>query len=182
MSTTESQSPHTPAHVWPIFNKSDDTVLKGPSYFKAKKTNLVNLARHTGTAWKPIFSGSHMLSWEDEGEPNKSINVFVVGHFDRAELVKPTTGLFDPAYRLELLLDTESINAFNTILEGSPLNNEEHLTSPLKGHRMTFQVKWKTLQKSDAQDIGASDPFPFLFDGREMAKSQKTLLKNYRLC
>jgi hypothetical protein len=44
---------------------------------------------------------------------------------------------------------------------------------------MTFQVKWKTLQKSDAQEIGASDPFPFLFDGREMTKGQKTLLRNY---
>jgi len=44
---------------------------------------------------------------------------------------------------------------------------------------MTFQVKWKTLQKSNAQDIGASDLFPFLFDGREMAKGQKTLLRNY---
>jgi len=44
---------------------------------------------------------------------------------------------------------------------------------------MTFQVKWKTLRKSDAQDIGASDPFPFLFDGREMAKGQKTLLRNH---
>jgi hypothetical protein len=44
---------------------------------------------------------------------------------------------------------------------------------------MTFQVKWKTLQKSNAQDIGPSNPFPFLFDGREMAKGQKTLLKNY---
>jgi len=44
---------------------------------------------------------------------------------------------------------------------------------------MTFQVKWKTLQKSNAQDIGASDLFPFLFNRREMAKGQKTLLRNY---
>jgi hypothetical protein len=73
----------------------------------------------------------------------------------------------------------ETINAFNTILEGSPLSDEEYLYSPLKGHSMAFQVKWKTLQKSDAQDIGTSDPFPFLFDRREMAKSQKTLLRNY---
>ena len=153
--------------------------LKGASYFKTKKTNIVNLVTRTGTTWKPIFSGSHMLSWEDEGAHNKPINAFVVGHFDRAELGKPTTGLFDPAYRLELLLDTETINAFKTILENSPLNNEEPLNSPLKGHSMAFQVKWKTLQKSDAQDIGAFDPFPFLFDGREMAKGQKTLLKNY---
>jgi hypothetical protein len=35
------------------------------------------------------------------------------------------------------------------------------------------------LQKSNAQDIGTSDPFPFLFDKREMAKGQKMLLKNY---
>jgi len=96
--TTESQSPQSPTHVWPIFNKTDDTVLKGPSYFKAKKTNIVNLVRHTATAWKPIFSGLHMLSWEDEGEHNKPINIFVVSHFDRAKLVKPTTSLFDPAY------------------------------------------------------------------------------------
>jgi hypothetical protein len=107
------------------------------------------------------------------------MNVFVVGHFDMAELAKPTTGLFDLAYRLELLLDIEAITAFNTILEDSPLRDEEHLHSPLKGHGMSFKVKWKPLQKPDAQDIGASDPFPFLFDGKEMAKGQKSLLINY---
>ena len=35
------------------------------------------------------------------------------------------------------------------------------------------------MQKANAPDIGANDPFPFLFDGIEMAKGQKTLLINY---
>jgi hypothetical protein len=73
------------------------------------------------------------------------------------------TSLFNPAYQLALYLDPKAINAYYTILQDSPLNNKENLTSPLKGDTMTFQVKWKTLQKSDAQDIGPSDPFPFLF-------------------
>jgi hypothetical protein len=39
-----------------------------------------------------------MLLWEDNGDKYKPINVFVVGYFDRAKLVKPITGFFDPAY------------------------------------------------------------------------------------
>jgi hypothetical protein len=39
-----------------------------------------------------------MLSWEVDEEHNKPINVFIIGHFDAVELVKPTTGLFNPAY------------------------------------------------------------------------------------
>jgi hypothetical protein len=57
-----------------------------------------------------------MLLWEVNEEHNKPINVFIIGHFDAAELVKPTTGLFDPAYQLELCLDPKAINAYYTIL------------------------------------------------------------------
>jgi hypothetical protein len=39
-----------------------------------------------------------MLSWEVDEEHNKPINVFIIGYFNAAELVKPMTGLFNPAY------------------------------------------------------------------------------------
>jgi hypothetical protein len=79
-----------------------------------------------------------MLSWEVDEEHNKPINIFIIGHFDTVELVKLTTGLFNPAYQLALCLDPEAIDAYYTILQDSPLNNKENLTSPLKGDTITF--------------------------------------------
>jgi hypothetical protein len=84
--------------MWLLFNKSDDSIEKGLVYFITKKTNIINLAKHIVTTWKPTFSGSNMLLWEVDEEHNKPINIFIIGYFDAAELVTPITGLFNPAY------------------------------------------------------------------------------------
>lgn len=90
-----------------------------------------------------------------------------------------STSLPDPAYRLELVLERDTMAALQTILSNGPLKDMDNFYYPLRGCFATFSIKLKALQKSDAPDIVIGDPFSFLLDGREMAKGRKVLLKNY---
>jgi hypothetical protein len=42
-----------------------------------------------------------------------------------------------------------------------------------------FTAKLAALQKSDAPELDINDPFPFVFDGREMSPTGQSLLQSY---
>jgi hypothetical protein len=164
---------------WPLFDGNDDTVLKGLPFFRAKKSNVVNFEQGS-SSWKLAFRGSEILSWKDKDEHHGAVNLFVIGRLGKANF---TTALsvygIDPAYRLELVVERDSMLALRSILDNGPLKDMDSVNYPLLGRIATFSVKLKSLQKSDAPNLDEGDPFPYLFDGRNLAKSRRSLLKNY---
>lgn len=46
------------------------------------------------------------------------------------------------------------------------------------GHSAIFSAKLKSLRRTDAPELGVDNPFPFLFDGREMEVGQENVLEN----
>ncbi|KAN0085605.1 hypothetical protein V8E54_002072 [Elaphomyces granulatus] len=86
----------------------------------------------------------------------------------------------DPSYRLNLTVEPETATALQAILDHGPFDEMFTPYSPLKGQNATFSIKYEILQKSgDVPNLKDSDPFPFLFDGRTMAKGPKLALQDY---
>jgi hypothetical protein len=163
---------------WPIFQKHDDTVQKGLEFFRAKNSNVINFRQEPNAAWEPTFRGSHVLSWKGEQAHRGAVNLFLIGHLFKSDLATAVSD-YEAGYRLELVLERDALTALQSILNNGPLKDATDPYSPLKGRMVTFSLKLKALQKSEAPDIEIHDPFPFLFDGREIAKDRRTLLKNY---
>lgn len=177
--TSGNPQPNLPSSPeWPIFNKHDGTVPKGLEFFRAKNSNVVNFKQEANATWEPARRGSRILSWKGKEAHRGAVNLFVVGHVLKPNLATAVTE-YEPGYRLELILEQDTITALQTILNNGPLKDVTDFYSPLRNRITAFSLKLKALQKSDAPDIRISDPFPFLFDGREMAKGRKTLLRNY---
>lgn len=160
---------------WPIFNKCGDTVLEGLPFFEARKLNVNNFQEGPNFTWKTAFRGSQILSWKTK---NKTVNLFVIGRLERANLELPFTD-YGPVYRLELVLERGTMVALRTIMCNGPFKDFDLVNYPVLGRVATFSVKLKTLQKFDAPNLDIDKPFPFLFDGRNMAEGQRALLKDY---
>lgn len=167
---------------WPIFNKHDDAIPKGLQFFRAKNSNIVNFKQESKATWEPMFRGSHVFTWKGEQAHRGAVNLFLIGHLFKSSLATAFSD-YEPGYRLELVLEQNALMALQSILNNGPLKDEtkteSDFYSPLRGRMAMFSVKLKVLQRSDAPNIEPCDPFPFLFDGRDMAKGQGTLLKNY---
>jgi hypothetical protein len=174
----EIQPNPSPLPDWPIFNEQDDTVPKGLPFFRAKRSNIVNFKQEPNTAWKLAYGSSEILSWTGEEEHRGAVNLFVIGSLRKASLVAEDSE-YDPAYRLDLALEQDTMTSLQKILSTGPLKDSDFASSPLRGHSASFGVKLKTLQKADAPNTDIGAPFPFLFDGTRMAKGRRTLLKNY---
>jgi len=78
---------------------------------------------------------------------------------------------------LELILEQET--TIQNILKAGPLKGLDDVRSPVLGHSAIFSAKLKSLRRTDAPGLGVDDPFPFLFDGREMAV--ETNLSSYTI-
>lgn len=109
------------------------------------------------------FHGSEILSWRDNGDKEEA-DVFIVGRLGKAILERARTDFNDPFYRLELLLEPETLR---NLIESGPLAGAGDINYPFLGRTAIFSAKLKTLQKSDARDLEADDPFPFIFDVEE---------------
>jgi len=125
--------------------------------------------------WKVRFPGSEILSWRDNGD-KEEVNLFIVGRLGKADLERARTDFNDPFYRLELLLEPDTLSALRTLVESGPLAGASDVNYPFLGRTAIFSAKLKTLQKSDARDLESDDPFPFIFDGRDMPRTE---LKNF---
>jgi hypothetical protein len=60
----------------------------GLSFFRNRKTNVVNFVHELDAAWKVRFPGSEILSWKDSGD-KKEVGVFIVGRLGKADLGVP---------------------------------------------------------------------------------------------
>ena len=109
------------------------------------------------------FPRSEILSWKDNGD-KKEAGVFKVGRLGKADLERARTDYNDPFYRLELLLEPETLSALRNLLESGPLTGADDINYPFLGRTAIFSTKLKTLQKSDAKNLEADD----IFDGRDM--------------
>jgi len=173
-----SSSPDWPNHPSPSLPELPEE--KGLLFFTAKKSNVLNLYRaETNTTWRYAFPGSETLCWKEKDE--SAVNLFVVGHLRKPNLKNAKSRYEnDDAYRLELVLDGDTAEALRTIMENGPLNGRPGISYPLLGRAAKFSIKLRTLaQQTDDRKINVNDPFPYLFDGRDVAKGRQTLLKAY---
>ena len=104
--------------------------------------------------------------------------MFLISHLFKSDLATAVSD-YEAGYHLELILEQDILIVLQLILNNSLLKNVTDLYFLLKDCMIIFSLKLKALQKSEAPDIEIHDPFPFLFDGREIAKDRRTLLKNY---
>jgi len=91
--------------------------------------------------------------------------------------VSDFTDFYDPSYRLELVLDRDTVTSLRGLLDSGPLKDLDDVNYPLLGRVAVFSTKVKNLLKFDAPELDASDPFPFLFDGDDMDGGPDTKLR-----
>ena len=121
-------------------------------------------------------SYSEMLSWKAR-RGGSAINMVVVGKMGKDNLQSAFSDYHDPSYRLELVLDRDTVTSLRALLDSGPLKDLDDVNYPLVGRVAVFSTKVKNLLKFDAPDLDASDPFPFLFDGDDMDGARDTKLK-----
>jgi hypothetical protein len=165
----KAAQPSSPS--WPpsLSDETSPSTPTGLAFFQARKTNIVNFVHELHASWKPRFPGSDILSWRDKGD-KEEVNIYIVGRLGKADLLRPRSNYNDPSYRLELLLEPESLSALRNLLENGPLAGTDDVNYPLLGRTAIFSAKLKTLQKNDASNLNldVDDPFPFIYDGRDM--------------
>jgi hypothetical protein len=151
---------------------------KGFSFFRNKKSNVTNFNYKSDGSWRVAFRGSELLSWREKHE-KKAVNLFIVGKMGRGNLASPNSEYGDPVYRLELTIDKETAMAVQNILKDGPLKGFDDVRYPVLGNSAIFSAKLKNLQKTDAPKLGVDDPFPFLFDGRDIEEGRENVLEDY---
>ena len=68
------------------------------------------------------------------------------------------------------------MSALRSLLEGRPLKDLDDVNLPLLRRVAVFSAKVRALQKVDAPQLDAADPFLFLFDGENMDGKPETKL------
>ena len=86
---------------------------------------------------------------------------------------------YNPEYRLDANFNRDTIQALRAIMSNGPLQDLANVNLPIFGRTVKFTAKLAALQKSDAQDLDIDDPFPFVFDGREMSPTRRSILNSY---
>jgi len=166
--------------AWPSLDENDNIVLKGQDFFESQKSNVTNLENNPDTTWKIAYLSSQVFSWKQDDKG--AVDIFVVGLLDKAKLITAASVYDKPYYRLELALDQDTMLALKSIMENGPLkdsDNFDNVKYPFIGRSAIFKVVLKTLQKTEARTLKVEEPFPYLFDGREMARGKKVLLEDY---
>jgi hypothetical protein len=95
-----------------------------------------------------IPAGSEFLSWKDRGD-KEEVDIFIVGRLGKADLERARTDYNDPFYRLELLLEPETLSALRNLVESGPLTDSGDVNYPFLGRTAIFSAKLRTLQKSE---------------------------------
>jgi hypothetical protein len=165
--------------IHPLFNKNDNTVQKGLPFFQARKANIVNFVQDSNTTWESTFGSSEVLSWKEGAKRKGAVNLFVIGRLDKANLMNAASEFDNPSYRLRLIIEPDTRTALTFILDNGPLKNTDNVRYPLFGRVASFSAKLRSIKLSDDLCIDVGDPFPFLYDGRDMAKDRETFLKHY---
>lgn len=62
-----------------------------------------------------------------------AVDVFMIGCFGKGNLMTATSEFNNPSYRLELILEPDTITALRTILNDGPLKDVDNVNYPLLG-------------------------------------------------
>lgn len=187
MSTTPSSSPLTTVNVSSSLPSSppcsfptlDSALPRGLGFFRARKANVDRFDHVADAMWRTVFRGSEILSWK-EARGKGAVNLFVIGRMGRANFEHAVSEYgSDPVYRLELAIERDTVLALRGILDQGPLKGMDDLKYPVLGRTAVFSAKLKALQRTDAPLLDAEQPFPFLFDGRDVCQRQDTILESY---
>ena len=144
-----------------------NTILsKGFSFFRNKKSNVINFNYKSDGSWRVAFRGSEMLSWREKNG-KKAVNLFIVGKLGRGNLASSESEYGDPAYRLELIIDQETTMAIQNVLKDGPLNGLDDVRSPVLGNSAIFSAKLKICEELTPLNSESTIPFRFsLTEGR----------------
>jgi len=182
--TENFQSALPTSPEWPIFNKHDDTALKGLPYFHARKTNIINFEEEPNAIWRHEFGSMEVLAWKENKKHTGAVNLYMIGRLSKSDLMNAHSDFdSDPAYRLKLTLERDTVDSIRSIMDNGPLKDIDVVHSPILGRFADFSAKLKKLQATDAPRLDIDDPFPFVWDGRDSRPG--SLLKAYpvdKLC
>ena len=137
--------------------------------FRARRSNVVNCLPGPDTTWKPNYPGSDIFSWTEKNK-GVAVDLLVMGQLRFSGLATASTQFKDPAYRLELDVDEGTASALRQLLETGPFRGTNGARLPILGHTATFSVKLRSLVETDKPGLTASDPFPFVWNGKGMAR------------
>src|SRR2546423_1799451 len=124
------------------------------------------------------FIGFKVLSWNEAHKHQRAMNLFIVDRLYNAYL-KNAESQYEPSYHLNLALDLKIIIALRTFLENGPHGDVEGVKYSLQDRNAIFTTKLKNLQQNDDPSLEIDDPFPYVFNEREMAAGQFLILKSY---
>jgi hypothetical protein len=170
-STPRAGSPED-SPSWPSI--SSDSPQKGLTFFRGRKSNILNFVSNLDAEWKEVFRGSDILSWKRKFN-KKAVNLLIIGRLVKWNLLSAHSD-FEPSYRVELDLDHDTVTSLRALLDSGPLGDTDDTHYPIVGHSAIFSAKLKALQKTDAPYLNAENPFPFLFDGTELDGLEETPL------
>lgn len=137
--------------------------------FRARRANILNWEPGPETDWKPNYPGSNIFSWSEKNK-GVAIDLVLIGRLRFYSLATATSQFKEPSYRLELDVDEDTSSALRRLLETGPLHGTNGARLPILGRTASFSVKLKNIVDTDKPDLVASKPFPFLWDGRGMAR------------
>jgi hypothetical protein len=137
--------------------------------FRARRANVVNWEPGPDTSWKPNYPGSDIFSWSEKNK-GVAVDLVIMGQLRFYSLATATSQFKDPSYRLELDVDQGTASALRRLLETGPLRGTDGARLPILGRTATFSVKLRSIVDTDMPDLVASKPFPFLWDGKGMAR------------
>ena len=141
----------------PANNDLGNTIpSKGFSFFRNKKSNVINFNYKSDGSWRVAFRGSELLSWREKNE-KKAVNLIVVGKFGRGNLASSESEYGDPVYRLELIIDQETTMAMLNILNDGPLKGLDDVRYPVLGNSAIFSAKLKNLRRTYAPELRVDD-------------------------
>lgn len=142
--------------------------------FQARKSNIVNFETDPDTTWKPNFPGSDVFSWTEKHK-GVAVDLVFIGQLRNFTLASARSPFKDspPAYRVELDLEQVSASALRELLGSGPLRDSDDARIPILGRTATFSTKLHTLNRVDCPTLGADDPFPYLWDGKGMARGDR---------
>ena len=99
---------------------------EGLLFFQGRKTNVTNF-KHTevNCNWKPAFTGSQVFSWKGTSDHKGAINLFVIGRLITENLSEAHSNGYGPVYRVNLLLEKDTVTALRDILNTGPFNDDD---------------------------------------------------------
>jgi hypothetical protein len=116
---------------------------RGYPFFMGRQSNVLNFSPEVDAAWKVLYRGAEMLSWKAR-RGGSVVNVVVVGKLGKDNLQSAVTDFHDPSYRLELVLNRNTVSSLHGLLENGPLKNLDNVG------RVVIFSKVKNLLKLDA--------------------------------